>query len=187
LEPETTVILDRDDMRRTLMRIAHEIAEKNPDGRVALVGIHRRGVPLARRLHASCAELLGSEVPFGTVDITLYRDDLTTRADFPVVNATELDFAVAGRTLVIVDDVLYTGRTVRAAIDEIFDHGRPGRIQLAVMVDRGHRELPFRADYVGKNIPTSREERVAVRVEEVDGVDEVAIVLDTPVMAGGAE
>jgi pyrimidine operon attenuation protein / uracil phosphoribosyltransferase len=171
-----TVVLDRDDIRRTLQRIAHEIVEKNPDGQIAIVGIHRRGAHLGRRLHALCAELVGDAVPLGSVDITLYRDDLTTRGDFPVVRGTELDFPVAGRTLIVVDDVLYTGRTVRAAIDEIFDFGRPGRIQLAVLVDRGHRELPIRADYVGKNIPTSRQERVAVRVQEVDDVDEVAIV-----------
>jgi pyrimidine operon attenuation protein/uracil phosphoribosyltransferase len=175
LEPESTTVLSSDDMRRTLVRIAHEIAEKNPDGEIALVGIHRRGAHLARRLHALCVELIGPEVPLGSVDITLYRDDLTTRAEFPVVNATELDFPLAGRTLVIVDDVLYTGRTVRAAIDEIFDYGRPGRIQLAVMVDRGHRELPIRADYVGKNVPTSKAERIAVRVR-----DEVAIVQQAP-------
>jgi pyrimidine operon attenuation protein/uracil phosphoribosyltransferase len=177
---QNTMVLDGDDMRRTLVRIAHEIAEKNPDGEIALVGIHRRGAHLAARLHTLCTELIGPDVPLGSVDITLYRDDLSTRADFPVVKATELDFPIAGRTLVIVDDVLYTGRTVRAAIDEIFDYGRPGRIQLAVMVDRGHRELPFRADYVGKNIPTSRQERIAVRVSEVDGRDEVAIVDDAP-------
>jgi pyrimidine operon attenuation protein/uracil phosphoribosyltransferase len=180
LEPESTTVLSSDDMRRTLVRIAHEIAEKNPDGEIALVGIHRRGAHLARRLHALCVELIGPEVPLGSVDITLYRDDLTTRAEFPVVNATELDFPLAGRTLVIVDDVLYTGRTVRAAIDEIFDYGRPGRIQLAVMVDRGHRELPIRADYVGKNVPTSKAERIAVRVRELDGRDEVAIVQQAP-------
>jgi pyrimidine operon attenuation protein/uracil phosphoribosyltransferase len=180
LEPESTTVLSSDDMRRTLVRIAHEIAEKNPDGEIALVGIHRRGAHLARRLHALCVELIGPEVPLGSVDITLYRDDLTTRAEFPVVNATELDFPLAGRTLVIVDDVLYTGRTVRAAIDEIFDYGRPGRIQLAVMVDRGHRELPIRADYVGKNVPTSKAERIAVRVRELDDRDEVAIVQQAP-------
>jgi pyrimidine operon attenuation protein/uracil phosphoribosyltransferase len=185
LQPESTTVLNSDDMRRTLVRIAHEIAEKNPDGEIALVGIHRRGAHLARRLHAVCIELIGPEVPLGSVDITLYRDDLTTRTDFPVVNATELEFPLAGRTLVIVDDVLYTGRTVRAAIDEIFDYGRPGRIQLAVMVDRGHRELPIRADYVGKNVPTSRTERIAVRVSELDGRDEVAIVQDAPVAIEG--
>ena len=171
----STVVLDRDDMRRTLVRIAHEIVEKNPDGRVALVGIHRRGAVLAQRLHALTSELLDREVPLGVVDISFYRDDLAIRPSAPIVHATQLDFPVDGRTIVIVDDVLYTGRTVRAAIDEIFDYGRPARVQLAVLVDRGHRELPIRPDYVGKNIPTSQEERVNVRVEEIDGVDEVTI------------
>ena len=176
MEPQaTTVVLDRDDIRRTLQRIAHEIVEKNPDGRIALVGIHRRGAHLAHRLHTLTAELLDASVPLGSVDIAFYRDDLGTRPPSPVVHATELQFAVAGRTIVIVDDVLYTGRTVRAAIDAIFDFGRPARVQLAVMVDRGHRELPLRPDYVGKNLPTSQEQRVNVRVDEVDGVDEVTI------------
>jgi pyrimidine operon attenuation protein/uracil phosphoribosyltransferase len=169
------VVLDHDDVRRTLMRIAHEIVEKNPEGRVALVGIHRRGAVLARRLHALTSELLETEVPLGSVDISFYRDDLTIRPSAPVVHATQLDFQVQGRTIVIVDDVLYTGRTVRAAIDEIFDYGRPARVQLAVLVDRGHRELPIRPDYIGKNIPTSQEERVNVRVQEIDGHDEVTI------------
>ena len=169
------VVLDHDDVRRTLLRIAHEIVEKNPDGRVALVGIHRRGAVLARRLHALTSELLDTEVPLGSADISFYRDDLSIRAGAPIVHATKLDFPVPGRTIVIVDDVLYTGRTVRAAIDEIFDYGRPARVQLAVLVDRGHRELPIRPDYIGKNIPTSVQERVNVRVEEVDGVDEVTI------------
>ncbi len=183
MEPQTTVVLDRDDIRRTLVRIAHEIVEKNPDGAVALVGIHRRGAHLARRLHALTSELLDSSVPLGSVDIAFYRDDLGTPtgggpaggAGFPIVHATELDFSVDGRTIVIVDDVLYTGRTVRAAIDVVFDYGRPAKIQLATLVDRGHRELPIRPDYVGKNIPTSQDERVNVRVQEVDGVDEVTI------------
>ncbi len=178
MEPQPTVVLGRDDMRRTLMRIAHEIVEKNPDGTVALVGIHRRGAHLARRVHALTSELLDSPVPLGTVDIAFYRDDLNTRRDgseFPIVHSTELDFSVDGRTIVIVDDVLYTGRTVRAAIDVVFDYGRPAKIQLAALVDRGHRELPIRPDYVGKNIPTSQDQRVNVRVEEVDGVDEVTI------------
>jgi pyrimidine operon attenuation protein / uracil phosphoribosyltransferase len=174
LEP-LTVVLDRDDMRRTLVRIAHEIVEKNPDGAVALVGIHRRGAHLAARLQPLTSELLSSPVPLGSVDIAFYRDDLTSRSSAPVVNATELEFGIDGRTLVIVDDVLYTGRTVRAAIDAIFDYGRPARVQLATLVDRGHRELPIRPDYVGKNIPTSQLQRVNVRVEEVDGVDEVTI------------
>ena len=169
------VVLDHDDVRRTLMRIAHEIVEKNPDGRVAIVGIHRRGAVLAKRLHTLTSELLDCEVPLGSVDIAFYRDDLSIRPSAPVVHATQLDFPVQGRTIVIVDDVLYTGRTVRAAIDVIFDYGRPARVQLAALVDRGHRELPIRPDYIGKNIPTSVQERVNVRVEEVDGVDEVTI------------
>ncbi len=176
----TTVTLDRDDMRRTLVRIAHEIVEKNPDGAIALVGIHRRGAHLARRLHALLGELLAEPVPLGSVDIAFYRDDLTVRgggggAASPIVHATELDFPIDGRTIVIVDDVLYTGRTVRAAIDAIFDYGRPARVQLAALVDRGHRELPIRPDYVGKNLPTSTDQRVNVRVDEVDGRDEVTI------------
>ena len=173
--PAATVVLDRDDMRRTLVRIAHEIVEKNPDGSIAIIGIHRRGAHLARRLHALTSELLEPVVPLGSVDISFYRDDFGIRPSAPVVHATQLDFAVDGRTIVIVDDVLYTGRTVRAAIDEIFDFGRPERVQLAVLVDRGHRELPIRPDYVGKNIPTSQNQRVNVRVEEVDGTDEVTI------------
>ncbi len=170
-----TVALDRDDIRRTLVRIAHEIVEKNPGGDLALVGIHRRGAHLAKRLHALTSELLDSAVPLGSVDIAFYRDDFTIRPATPVVHSTELEFPVDGRTIVIVDDVLYTGRTVRAAIDAIFDYGRPARVQLATLVDRGHRELPIRPDYVGKNLPTSHLERVYVRVEEVDGVDEVTV------------
>jgi pyrimidine operon attenuation protein/uracil phosphoribosyltransferase len=172
---DATVVLDHDDMRRTLVRIAHEIVEKNPEGSIALVGIQRRGAHLAKRLHALTSELLEPAVPLGTVDISFYRDDFAIRPSAPVVHATELEFSVDGRTIVIVDDVLYTGRTVRAAIEEVFDFGRPARVQLAVLVDRGHRELPIRPEYVGKNIPTSREQRVNVRVEEVDGHDEVTI------------
>ena len=170
-----TVVLDRDDMRRTLVRIAHEIVEKNPDGQIAIVGIHRRGAYLAERLQVLIGELLECPVPLGSVDISFYRDDLGFRPSAPVVHATQLEFPVEGRTIVIVDDVLYTGRTARAAIDEIFDFGRPARVQLAALVDRGHRELPIRPDYIGKNIPTSQDQRVNVRVEEVDGVDEVTI------------
>jgi pyrimidine operon attenuation protein/uracil phosphoribosyltransferase len=177
---QATVALDRDDIRRTLVRIAHEIVEKNPEGNIALVGIHRRGAYLAERLHALTSELLDSAVPLGSVDIAFYRDDLAIRSGSggsisPVVHSTELEFPIDGRTIVIVDDVLYTGRTVRAAIDAIFDYGRPARLQLATLVDRGHRELPIRPDYVGKNLPTSQQERVYVRVEEVDGVDEVTV------------
>jgi pyrimidine operon attenuation protein/uracil phosphoribosyltransferase len=172
---DPTVVLDRDDMRRTLVRIAHEIIEKNPTGDIAIVGIQRRGAHLSRRLHSLTGELLDQSIPLGTVDIAFYRDDLTIRPSAPIVHATALDFPVGGRTIVIVDDVLYTGRTVRAAIDEIFDYGRPARVQLAVLIDRGHRELPIRPDYVGKNLPTSQRQRVNVRVEEIDGVDEVTI------------
>jgi pyrimidine operon attenuation protein / uracil phosphoribosyltransferase len=166
-------------LRRTLMRIAHEVVEKNPGARsVALVGIHTRGAVLGRRLHALVGELSGSEVPFGDLDISFYRDDVSAREPGaqPVVHASHLDFELEGRTVVLVDDVLFTGRTVRAGIDALFDYGRPQRVQLAVLIDRGHRELPIRPDYVGKNLPTSQHQRVYVRVEEIDGVDEVAIV-----------
>jgi pyrimidine operon attenuation protein / uracil phosphoribosyltransferase len=187
-----TVVLDREDLRRTLVRVAHEIIEKNPGGeRIALVGIHTRGAVLASRLHALVGELSGSEIPLGDLDISFYRDDIDTREPGaqPVVHASHLDFELDGRTVVLVDDVLFTGRTVRAAVDALFDYGRPDRIQLAVLVDRGHRELPIRADYVGKNLPTSRDQRVNVRVEEADGVDEVSIGADraSAVSAGGEE
>ena len=176
------VVLDGDDMRRTLVRIAHEIVEKNTAGatgetgeRLAIVGIHRRGAILARRLHGLLTDLLEREVPHGDLDISFYRDDLGRRAEAPVVHASHLDFPVDGMTIVIVDDVLYTGRTVRAAIDALFDYGRPARVQLAVLADRGHRELPIRPDYVGKNLPTALRERVNVHVAELDGTDEVTI------------
>ena len=166
-----TVVLEHDDLRRTLRRIAHEIAEKNPDpDSLAIVGIHTRGALLARRLHAALAELTGAEVPIGDVDISFYRDDVGAKspAAQPVVHASHIDFDLAGRTVVLVDDVLFTGRTVRAAIDALFDYGRPQRIQLAVLCDRGHRELPIRPDYVGKNLPTRRDEMVNVSPEGVD-------------------
>jgi pyrimidine operon attenuation protein / uracil phosphoribosyltransferase len=177
MEDQHKVVLDRDDLRRTLVRIAHEVIEKNPGGDVAVVGIHTRGALLANRLHTLVGELSGSDVPLGDIDISFYRDDIDGRepAAAPVVHASHLDFDIEGRTVVLVDDVLFTGRTARAAIDALFDYGRPGRVQLAVMVDRGHRELPIRPDYVGKNLPTSPEERVFVRMEETDGFDEVAI------------
>jgi pyrimidine operon attenuation protein/uracil phosphoribosyltransferase len=173
---EPRVVLDADDIRRSLVRIAHEIVEKNAGRPVALVGIHRRGAHLATRLHALIGDLLGEDVPLGDIDISFYRDDVSTRPADPAVHATQLGFRLEGRTVVLVDDVLYTGRTVRAGIDALFDYGRPDRVQLAVLADRGHRELPIRPDYVGKNLPTARAERVNVRVAELDGVDEVAIV-----------
>jgi pyrimidine operon attenuation protein / uracil phosphoribosyltransferase len=170
------VVLDGADMGRTLVRIAHEVVEKQIEPQqLAIVGIHRRGAILARRLRTLLDDLLDAEVPLGDVDISFYRDDLSRRADAPVVTASHVDFDVDGRTVVIVDDVLYTGRTVRAAIEAIFDYGRAGRIQLAVLADRGHRELPIRPDYVGKNLPTSRGERVQVQLVEVDEVDRVLL------------
>ncbi len=173
------VVLERDDLRRTLRRVAHEIAEKNPepDG-LAIVGIHTRGAVIARRLHALIGELTAAEAPIGDLDISFYRDDVGAKsalASQPVVHASHIDFDLTGRTVVLVDDVLFTGRTVRAAIDALFDYGRPQRVQLAVLCDRGHRELPIRPDYVGKNLPTARGERVNVRLEETDEVDEVTI------------
>lgn len=169
------VVLDRDDLRRTLVRIAHEIVERNHAAEsLAIVGIHTRGAVLAERVQALVAELTNSEVPLGDVDISFYRDDLDAR-EAPVVHASHLEFELAGRTVVLIDDVLFTGRTVRAAIDSLFDYGRPEKIQLAVLVDRGHRELPIRPDYVGKNVPTATGERVYVRVEEIDEVDEVTL------------
>src|SRR3954464_11765067 len=186
---DENVVLDGDDMRRTLVRIAHEIVEKNATGdgadRLAIVGIHRRGgvlarrapqppqnLILARRLHELLEDLLEREVPHGDLDISFYRDDLGRRAEAPIVHSSHLDFPVDGMTIVIVDDVLSPGRPARAAIGALFDYGRPARVQLAVLVARGHRELPIRPDYVGKNLPTARSERVNVRVREVDGADE---------------
>jgi len=171
-----SVVLDEDDVRRTLVRIAHEIVEKNSGEPVALVGIHRRGAHLANRLHQLVCDLLDEEVPLGDIDIAFYRDDLSTRAADPAVHASHLPFRLESYTVVLVDDVLYTGRTARAGIEALFDYGRPARVQLAVLADRGHRELPIRPDYVGKNLPTARSERVNVRVAELDGIDEVAIV-----------
>jgi pyrimidine operon attenuation protein/uracil phosphoribosyltransferase len=181
------VVLHEEEIRRALTRIAHEILERNPyPPAPALVGIHRRGAFLAQRLHGLLEELLGAEVPLGDLDIGFYRDDVATRPDAPVLHASHIDFDVTGLTVVIVDDVLFTGRTVRAAIEALFAYGRPERVQLSVLVDRGHRELPIRPDYVGKNLPTSRAEHVHVRLRELDGVDEVAIALGTHGGAGSA-
>ena len=177
------VLLDADALGRTIVRIAHEIVEGNADlERVALVGIHTRGVPLAQRLRRLIDEFAGFEPVLGTLDITFYRDDLHVRGGEaplhpqPVVRATSLDFPLDGMTIVLVDDVLHTGRTIRAGIEALFDFGRPARVQLACVVDRGHRELPIRPDYVGKNLPTAHGERIQVQLVEVDEVDAVLLV-----------
>jgi pyrimidine operon attenuation protein / uracil phosphoribosyltransferase len=175
-------ILDGDALARTLARLAHELIERNEDlPSLALVGIHTRGVPLAERLRALVAERSGVEPALGAVDISFHRDDVVVRGrsaplhTHPVVRGIELDFPLEGRTCVLVDDVLFTGRTIRAAIDALLDFGRPARVQLAVLVDRGHRELPIRPDYVGKNLPTALDERVRVELEEIDGRDRVVL------------
>ncbi len=169
------VIMTADDVRRALTRMAHEIVERNhgTDGLV-LVGLRTRGVPLAQRIAARIAEFEGSAVPLGQLDITLYRDDVLTRGPMPL-GPTAIPVDITDRRIVLVDDVLYTGRSIRAAMDALIDYGRPQVIQLLVLIDRGHRELPIRADYVGKNLPTSREEDVHVHLVEVDGVDEVVL------------
>ncbi|HET7426322.1 MAG TPA: bifunctional pyr operon transcriptional regulator/uracil phosphoribosyltransferase PyrR [Gemmatimonadales bacterium] len=174
---ETTgrVLLDEADLQRTLRRIAHEIVEKHPDlDELALVGIHTRGVYLAERLADLVEQFTGTRVPTGALDISFYRDDVRVHPH-PVVKATRLDFDLDGRSVVLVDDVLFTGRTIRSAIEALFGFGRPQRVQLAVLVDRGHRELPIRPDYVGKNLPTSRTERVNVQLSEVDDVDRIVL------------
>ena len=174
--PPVKTVLDRDDMRRTLVRIAHEIVEKNAEPQqIAVVGIHRRGALIAARLKQLLDDLLDVDVPTGSLDISFYRDDVATRADQPVVHASDVPFDLQGRTVIIVDDVLFTGRTIRAAMEALNDYGRAGRIQLAVLADRGHRELPIRPDYVGKNLPTARTERVNVHLDELDGEDLVTI------------
>ena len=183
--PETSgkVLLDAEALSRTLSRIAHEVIEANPElDEVALVGIQTRGVPLAQRLARLIEERTGGAPELGADDITFYRDDVLARGGEaplhaqPVVRETQLDFPLEGRTVVLVDDVLYTGRTIRAAIDALFEYGRPDRVQLAVLADRGHRELPIRPDYIGKNLPTARAERIQVQLLEVDEVDAVLLV-----------
>lgn len=169
-------LMDEMDIKRALTRIAHEIIEKNKGTEnVALVGIQRRGAPIAERIAARIAEIEGVQLPVGILDITLYRDDLTLLSSQPLVHRTEVNFNINQKNIVLVDDVLYTGRTVRAALDALIDLGRPKSIQLAVLIDRGHRELPIKADYIGKNVPTSRQESVSVMIQEVDGRDEVVI------------
>jgi pyrimidine operon attenuation protein / uracil phosphoribosyltransferase len=173
---EKARLLDAEEMNRAIVRIAHEVLERNHgvEGLV-LVGVQRRGVSIARDIANAIAKIEGKEIPFGTLDITLYRDDLSTLGPAPRVGSTELPFDINERTIVLVDDVLYTGRTVRAALNELMDYGRARAIQLAVLIDRGHRELPIRADFVGKNVPTSRREVVKVMVEEFDGARQVLL------------
>ena len=171
-------VMDADRMGRALTRIAHEIVERNRGtSELALVGIRTRGVPIARRIARSLHDISREDVPTGALDITLYRDDLMRHAvgPQPVVRRTEIPFSIDDRRILLVDDVLYTGRTIRAALDALIDFGRPRAIQLIVLVDRGHRELPIKADYVGKNVPTSSQQSVQVRLQEIDGVDEVLI------------
>ena len=170
------IIMTRDDIRRTLARIAHEIIERNKTAEnLMLVGIHTRGVPLARRLAANIEHFEGTKIPVGALDIRLYRDDLASSNQQPTVHSTDIPTSVDGKSIVLVDDVLYTGRSTRAAMDALTDLGRPKSIQLAVLIDRGHREMPIRPDYIGKNIPSSRHEDIKVHLEETDGTDKVAI------------
>lgn len=170
------VIMDSEAIRRALVRIAHEIIEKNKGVEdVVIVGIRTRGVPLAQRIAAEINAIENCEMTVGMLDITLYRDDLSTLGYNPVVHGTDINFDLSGKHVMLVDDVLYTGRTIRAALDAVIDMGRPKTIQLAVLVDRGHKELPIRADYVGKNVPTSQKETIEVVLNEIDGTDEVYI------------
>jgi len=173
----TSLVLNADDIQRAITRIAHEILEKNKGvGDLALVGIRTRGVTFAERLQSKIQDIEKTKVDLGILDITLYRDDIGTSSQKPELKRTEIDFPIEGKRIVLCDDVLFTGRTIRAAIDALMDFGRPSLVQLAVLIDRGHRELPFRPDYVGKNIPTSREMRVQVQLQEVDGNDQVVVV-----------
>lgn len=173
---EKAHIMDKNGVQRTLARMAHEIIEKNKGTKdVVIIGVRTRGAHLAERLADTIGQIDGLRPPVGILDITLYRDDLSSIAQQPVVHKTEIDFDIQDKKVILVDDVLYTGRTIRAALDEIIDFGRPQFIQLAVLIDRGHRELPIRADYVGKNIPTSVHETVEVRLAETDGIDEVVV------------
>lgn len=169
-------IMNRSSIARAVVRISHEIIEKNKGAaNLVLIGIQRRGVPLANRIAQKIKQIEQKDVPVGILDITFYRDDLSMLASHPIINGSRLDFTITGKQIVLIDDVLFTGRTIRAAVDSIMDIGRPKLIQLAVLIDRGHRELPIRADYVGKNVPTSKKELVNVKLSEIDGKDEVSI------------
>ena len=173
---DKTVLMDSEGIRRALTRISHEIVEKNKGvENIVLVGIRTRGVPIAERIAASIERIEGTKPPVGVLDITLYRDDLSTLSYQPIVHPTELPVDITGKTVVLVDDVLYTGRTIRAALDALIDMGRPKTIQLAVLIDRGHRELPIRADFVGKNVPTSSHEVVSLQLKDTDGAEKVVI------------
>lgn len=173
---EKAQIMDEIEISRSISRISHEILERNSDlDNLVIIGIQRRGVPLAQRIAKKIEEVEGKKIPVGVLDITFYRDDLSTLAEHPVINATELNFSVAGKSIILADDVLYTGRTVRAAIEAIMDLGRPAMIQLIVLIDRGHKELPIHADYVGKNVPTSKSEVIHVHFKEIDGDNRVVI------------
>lgn len=176
---EKAIVLDENGIKRTIQRISHELVEKNQDIKeMAIIGIKTRGAVLAKRIAKNIEEIENVKIPVGAVDITLYRDDLTEIAEQPVLHATEIDFDITKKNIILVDDVLYTGRTVRCALDELIDFGRPAKIQLAVLVDRGHREFPIRPDYVGKNIPTSKNESIEVRLKEEDGKEEVVILAE---------
>lgn len=188
-DPGEKIVLNGDDLRRTIVRIAHEIVEGNGERPFALVGIHKRGVPLAERIADLIGEFAEQRPPVGELDISFYRDDIGARADGeqPVVHSTRIEFELDRHVIVLVDDVLFTGRTVRAAIDALIHYGRPPAVQLAVLADRGHRELPIRPDYVGKNLPTAEDERVYVRLMESDGVDEIALGAAPPSVVSAAD
>jgi pyrimidine operon attenuation protein/uracil phosphoribosyltransferase len=177
---EKAQIMSASEIERTLVRLAHEILERTEDlDRLALVGIRRRGVPIAQRLAAKIKALENRDVPVGALDITLYRDDLSMIGAQPLVNATEISFPVTDKDIILTDDVLFTGRTVRAALDALFDHGRPARVQLLVLIDRGHRELPIEARFVGRAVPTARDEMVEVRLREIDQTEKVLLMEKT--------
>jgi len=177
LTKEKSQLMSASEIDRTLVRLAHEILEKTADlNKLVFIGIRRRGVPLAQRLAAKIEVLESRKIPVGILDINLYRDDLSTVASQPVVNATEISFPVTGKDVILVDDVLYTGRTIRASLDALFDHGRPARVQLLVLIDRGHRELPIEARYVGRSVQTSDAEIIEVKLQEIDGIEKVLLV-----------
>ena len=182
------VIMTPEDIRRTLARIAHEVIEQHKTTEnLVLVGMHTRGVPLAKRLAANIENFAGVSIPVGALDISLYRDDLSSLDPQPTVQRTDIPVDIEGKSVVLVDDVLYTGRSIRAAMDALIDLGRPQLIQLAVLIDRGHREIPIRADYIGKNVPSSRHEEIKVRLKETDGIDEVAIISELTTGVSGVK